>query len=266
MSNRRLSSGLVGFRGFWAAAGLALAISATGCFGAHYRPSYSMQNVQAKPASLMVAQKIQRPLYLVVDPTKVPDSWDLKESSSFNPQEGEKFKLVDFQQFISRDLKDALGNYFAKVEVVKAGTPLPSEPHVVADVKVDRVQLHSTPVGRLVYTVIEMTWGLGLRPSENAEYAFTFAGEGKSSESYPTFEAGVAQLVESAILGFNKSLVEKGGLDSLQKASAPAAPASPAAATAASAAASKDAASAGEPLDLAAPGKPVPKAAKKRSK
>lgn len=258
----RFSTGSAQFRRFWAGSLLALAISASGCFGAHYRPSYSMQNVQAKPASLMVAQKIQRPLYLVVDPAKVPDAWDLKESSSFNPQDGEKTKLVDFQQFVSRDLKDALGNYFAKVEVVKAGTPLPSDPHVIADVKVDRLQLHSTPVGRLVYTVIEMTWGLGLRPSESAEYAFTFAGEGKSSESYPTFEAGVAQLVESAILGFNKSLVEKGGLDALQKASAPASAASPAAASQAAGAAQAG----GEPLDLTAPGKPAPKAGKKRSK
>lgn len=263
MSDRRFSQGTLSFRRFWAGSLLALALSATGCFGAHYRPSYSMQNVQAKPASLMVAQKIQRPLFLVVDSAKVPDSWDLKESSSLNPKDGEQTKLIDFQQFVRRDLKEALGNYFAKVEVVKAGTPLPAEPHVVADVKVDRVQLHSTPVGRLVYTIIEMTWGVGLRPSEQAEYAFAFAGEGKSSESYPTFEVGVAQLVESAILGFNKSLVEKGGLEALQKASAPAAPQAAAAANPAGGAVAQ---AGGEPLDLAAPGKPASKAGKKRSK
>lgn len=94
-------------------------------------------------------------------------------------------------------------------------------------------------------------------------YAFAFAGEGKSSESYPTFEVGVAQLVESAILGFNKSLVEKGGLEALQKASAPAAPQAAAAANPAGGAAAQ---AGGEPLDLAAPGKPASKAGKKRSK
>lgn len=187
----------------------------SGCFS-HYRPSYSMANVSAKPPSLMVAQKIQRPLYLVLDATRVPDTWDMKEASSFNPQNGPQFKLQDFQKFVTRDLKDAMGAYFTRVEVVKAGDPLPTEPHIIGDVKVDRVQLHSIPAGRLVYTLIEMTWGFGLRPSESPEYTFTFAGEGKSTESYPTFEAGCAQLVESSISGFLSKWTEKGGLDSLR--------------------------------------------------
>ncbi len=247
-----------------AAGTLALLLSVTGCFGSHYRPSYSMANVSAKPASLMVAQKIQRPLYLVIDPARVPDSWSLKEASSFNPNDGPKTKLEEFQRFVSRDLKEAMGNYFSRVEVVTAGTALPSEPHVVGDVKVDRVQLHSTPVGGLVYTVIEMTWGMGLRPSESKEYAFTFAGEGRSSESYPTFEVGVAQLVESAILGFNKSLVEKGGLDALKQINE-AAVVKPAVTTG-TPAAKEGSPPSGEPLDLAAPGNPPAKASKKRKK
>lgn len=191
-------------------------LGSAGCFS-HYRPSYSMANVQAKPPSLMVAQKIQRPLYLVLDAGRVPDSWDMKEASSMNPTSGPQFKLQDFQKFVTRDLKDAMGAYFSRVEVVKAGDPLPTEPHVVGDVKVDRVQLHSIPAGRLVYTLIEMTWGFGLRPSESPEYTFTFAGEGKSTESYPTFEVGCAQLVESSISGFLSKWTEKGGIESLRE-------------------------------------------------
>lgn len=186
-----------------------------GCFS-HYRANYTMADVQAKPASLMVAQKIERPLYLVLDSTKVPDVWDMKEASSMNPKNGPQFKLLDFQRFVTRDLKDAMGNYFSRVEVVKAGDQLPSEPHVVGDVKVDRLQLHSVPAGGLTYTIIEMTWGMGLRLSESKEYAFTFAGEGRSSEAYPTFEVGCAQLVESAIMGFSKGFVEKGGFEALR--------------------------------------------------
>lgn len=191
-------------------------LGSAGCFS-HYRPSYSMANVQAKPPSLMVAQKIQRPLYLVLDAGRVPDSWDMKEASSMNPKDGPQFKLQDFQKFVTRDLKDAMGAYFSRVEVVKAGDPLPTEPHVVGDVKVDRVQLHSIPAGRLVYTLIEMTWGFGLRPSESPEYTFTFAGEGKSTESYPTFEVGCAQLVESSISGFLSKWTEKGGIENLRE-------------------------------------------------
>jgi hypothetical protein len=198
----------------------ALGLAATGCFGSNYRASYNMADVQAKPASLMVAQKIQRPLILVLDPAKVADTIDLKAASSFDPTNGPQFKLLQFHRFVDRDLKAAFGSYFSRVEVVQAGAPMPSEPHVVADVKVDRVQLHSVPAGGLTYVIIEMTWGVGIRPSESKEYTFTFAGEAKSSESYPTFEVGVGQLVESAILGFNKGLVEKGALEALQKASA----------------------------------------------
>ncbi len=187
-----------------------------GCFS-HYRPSYSMAQVQAKPPSLMVAQKIQRPLYLVLDSARVPDTWDMREASSMNPQNGPQFKLQDFQKFVTRDLKDAMSAYFSRVEVIKAGDPLPSEPHIIGDVKVDRVQLHSIPAGRLIYTLIEMTWGFGLRPSESPEYTFTFAGEGKSTESYPTFEVGCAQLVESSISGFLSKWTEKGGIESLRE-------------------------------------------------
>lgn len=200
--------------GFSAVALFALS-GVSGCFS-HYRANYTMADVQAKPASLMVAQKIQRPLILVLDSERVPDVWDMKEASSMNPQNGPQFKLLDFQRFVTRDLKNAMGNYFSRVEVVKKGDPMPSEPHVVGDVKVDRLQLHTVPAGGLAYTIIEMTWGMGLRLSEASEYAFTFAGEGRSSEAYPTFEVGCAQLVESAIQGFSKGFVEKGGFEALR--------------------------------------------------
>lgn len=199
----------------------ALAVALAGCFGSHYRPTYTMADVQAKPASLLVARKLPRTLVLVVDPARVPDAVELNASTSMDPQGGERFRLLELRRFVTRDLRDALANYFDKVEVVSAGNPMPSEPHVVGDVKIDRVQLHGVPVGGLTYTIIEMTWGIGLRPSEAQDYAFTVAMEAKSSESYPTFEAGMAQLVESAILGLNKALTEKGGLAAIEQAMAP---------------------------------------------
>ena len=83
------------------------------------------------------------------------------------------------------------------------------------------MQLHSIPAGRLVYTLIEMTWGFGLRPSESPEYTFTFAGEGKSTESYPTFEVGCAQLVESSISGFLSKWTERAASRACARASPP---------------------------------------------
>ena len=65
---------------------LALLVSSlvVGCGGSNYGRSaygtkggYSLDNVQAKPANLMVARKIERPLYIVLDPARVKDVWDL---------------------------------------------------------------------------------------------------------------------------------------------------------------------------------------------
>ena len=56
---------------------LAVAL-AVGCGApSHYQASYSMDRVKATPPSLMVAQKIQRPLYIVLDSTRVKDVWQL---------------------------------------------------------------------------------------------------------------------------------------------------------------------------------------------
>ena len=113
-----------------------------------------------------------------------------------------------------------MAEHFARVEVVAPGQPMPEEPHVVGDVKVDRVQLNNVPAGNLVYTIIELSWAFALRPSEAPEYLFSFAGQAASTPAYPTFEAGCAQMVESAIAGFLAKWTEEGGLEAFRKASA----------------------------------------------
>jgi hypothetical protein len=188
----------------------AILLAATLSCGSHFAKSYSMKFVTAKPPSLLVAEKIERPLYLVLDPAKVPDSFDLVTSA------GDQFKLTEFQKFVSRDLRQALMAYFSNVEVVNSPSLLPSTPHIVGDIKVDRVQLHALPVGGLTYVKIEMNWALAFRPNEATEYAFSFAGTGTSSESYPTFEAGCGQMVEDSIAGMIKKWTEAGGIQKLK--------------------------------------------------
>jgi hypothetical protein len=186
-----------------------MAVACAGC-GSHYAQSYSLTNAEPKPASLLVAKKIQRPLYLIVDPTRVKDTWQMKGS-------GGELALNDFQSFVRRDLKNAMQAYFERVEVLKPGDPLPVGLHVVGDVKVDKVALHDLPTGRLTYTAIEMTWSFAVRAGESAEYAFSFGGTARSSESYPTFEVGCAQMVESAIGAMLTKWSDKGGFDTLKK-------------------------------------------------
>ena len=203
---------------------LALVALACGCASGNYTRSvngtvggYSMRNVKPTPPSLMVAHKISRPLYIVLDASRVKDTWPLETAACATGASGcEHFKLMDFQEFVRRDLKATMANYFSSVEVVDSAAALPKTPHVVADVKVDNVHLNALVRGYLTYQLIEMTWGFALRGSDQQEYAYSFAGTASSNDSYPTFEAGCAQLVENAIPAMLKKWTEGGGIEALR--------------------------------------------------
>jgi hypothetical protein len=179
---------------------------------------YSLKNAKPRPMSLMVAQKVERPLYLVVDATKVKDTWPLETSGcAVSASACEHFNLLDMQQFVRRDLKAALENYFVRVEVVDSAAALPATPHFVADVKIDDVRLNALVRGALTYQLIEMTWAFAMRGNEQAEYAYSFAGTAQSNDSYPTFEAGCGTLVENAIPAMLKRWTESGGVEAFRK-------------------------------------------------
>ena len=178
---------------------------------------YSMRNVHAKPPSLMVARKIERPLYIVLDATRVKNTWTLETAPCATGSMGcERFNLMDVQQFVLRDLRATLENYFSRVEVVESAQALPHTPHVVGDVKIDDIRLNGLVRGALTYEIIEMTWGFALRGSDQQDYAYSFAGTATSDDSYPTFEAGCAQLVENAIPAMLKKWTEAGGIEALR--------------------------------------------------
>lgn len=63
----------------------------------------------------------------------------------------------------------------------------------------------------LTYVLIEMTWGFAMRKHDEDEYRYSFAGTAASNDSYPTFEAGLAQLVENAIPSMLKKWTESEG-------------------------------------------------------
>lgn len=206
---------------------VALLALSFGCATGNYSRSvygtvggYSMRNVHPKPPSLMIARKIQRPLYIVLDANKVKDTWPLATAACATGAAGcEHFELMDFQQFVRRDLREAMTNYFSRVEVVDSPEALPKTPHVVADVKVDDIRLNALVRGSLTYQLIEMTWAFALRGSDQQDYAYSFAGTAASNDSYPTFEAGCAQLVENAIPAMLKKWTEKGGIEALRDSS-----------------------------------------------
>lgn len=180
---------------------------------------YSLANANAKPISLMVARKIQRPLYLVLDPARVKDTWQLKTAACATGGSGcEQFNLMQVQTFVRRDLKAAMENYFTRVEIVDSAQALPpaTTAYVVGDIKVDEIKLNSLQRGYLAYVLIEMNWGFALRASEHTDYDYSFAGLAQSNDSYPTFEAGLATLIENAIPAMLKKWTEGGGIEVLR--------------------------------------------------
>jgi len=177
---------------------------------------YSMKNVNPKPISLMVARKVSTPLYIVINDTNVKDTWQIETAACAIGSRGcERFKLMDVQQFVRRDLKAALEKYFQRVEVVESSQVLPSTKHIVGDVKIDDIRLHSLVRWRLTHELIQMKWAFALRWNDQESYFYSFAGTATSNDSYPTFEAGCAQLVENAIPAVLKKWIEKGGVAAL---------------------------------------------------
>jgi hypothetical protein len=187
---------------------LFLVLCCVGC-GPRKPMIFDMANVNTTVPSLLVAKKIERPLYIVVDPARVADTHELKLINK-------PVTVNNFQQFVKRDLKTALEPYFSEVKVVSSADELPSEPHIVGDVKVDRLSVHDMRVGIMAYLFIEVTWSFALRPSNAEEYTFSFAGTGKSKESYKTFEEGLSQMSENAITSMLKEWTENGGIEKLR--------------------------------------------------
>jgi hypothetical protein len=211
-------------RGQAAALLISMFVLPVGCATGNYSRSvhgtaggYSMLNARPKPISLMVARKITRPLYIVLDASKVKDTWPIETSGCATGSMGcERFQLLNVQAIVRRDLKAAMENYFSRVEVVDSPANLPSTAHVVGDVKIDDIRLNALVRGSLTYQLIEMKWGFALRKNEQADYAYSFAGSASSNDSYPTFEAGCAQLVENAIPAMLKKWTEEGGIEAMR--------------------------------------------------
>lgn len=180
---------------------------------------YSLANAHPKPLSLLVARKLMRPLYIVLDPSKVKDMWQMATARCATGTFGcEHFNVTEMQLFVKRDLKTAMENYFTTVTVVESAEALPKTAHIVADVKIDDLKLNSLVRGPLTFALIQMNWGFALRESEKDDYMYSFAGEATSNDSYPSFEAGLATMVENAIPAMLKKWTEGGGLEALRAA------------------------------------------------
>ena len=172
---------------------------------------FSLSSVAPKPAGLMMAKKNRYPLYLVLDPQRMPAEWTFKNAR------GDTAVLGDFGQFVKRDLKNALGQYFREVKVV-ASVPDAPGPHWAADVQVDRVEQVRLVRGPLTYLPMQMKWQFALRGHQAEDYVFTYGGTATSLDTYRDIPEGAKQTVEAAIESLTKAMVDKGVLKALRAA------------------------------------------------
>jgi len=150
-----------------------------------------LANVNSKAPTAMVASKLERPLYIVLD-QRVPSTWDLSTADRTVTLEG-------FHAFVTRDLKGALSPYFASVQIVNSKEALPSTPHAVVEVAVDKVELHYLDAGKAKSSGVEMKWSLAARVSEAQDMAFTYRGTAVSREANASLQVACAQMSEAAI-------------------------------------------------------------------
>ncbi len=179
-------------------------------FGAGCGGPVDVNALSPKPPTIMVAKKLEVPLYIVLDPTRVKAEYTAPRVD----------KLLNMQSFVTRDLSRLMSEYFSEVKIVSSATEAPKEHAVIADVKVDEFKGEQVILSGNGYTVLVMTWSFALRPSDSEEYLFSFAGIAKSKPNEPSWNVAVTDLLENALTGLLDKWASAGAINSLKEWSA----------------------------------------------
>lgn len=189
-------------------AGSAL-VFAAGCGG-----PVDVNALNPKPPTIMVAKKLDVPLYIVLDPARVKAEYAAPRVD----------KLLNMQAFVTRDLSKLMSEYFSEVKIVPSAGQAPKAGAVIADVKVDEFKGEDVILSGNGYTVLVMTWSFAVRRSEAEDYLFSFAGVAKSKPNEPSWNTAVTDLLENALTGLLDEWSKAGVTNSLKAGSSEPAP------------------------------------------
>lgn len=148
-----------------------------------------MQALSPSPPTIMVASKLETPLYIVLDPKRVKSTYEVARIGA----------ITNMDVFVSRDLKAVMSEHFANVQLGASEANIDVDRSVLADVKVDEFEKGSVSDGATSYSVFEMTWSFGLGPSDSKDYLFSFAGISQSDYRAKSMNAAVAGMLEGAL-------------------------------------------------------------------
>jgi hypothetical protein len=137
--------------------------------GCAMEPVHTAQ-LQIQPTLPMVARKISRPLYIVLDPALVPDSYVIPERTN------KEIQILEIREFVRRDLRTGLATLFDRVTVVAPGSPFPAGA-LVAHVRIQKfaadvdMMTNGSQTAARVYG--QMGWSIGIRGSLATDFAFS---------------------------------------------------------------------------------------------
>ncbi len=166
--------------------------SLTGC-GLSSMPPVHTASLRPAPASVLVMRRVSTPLYIVLDPRRVPDSYVV-------PQDVMKaITIHEVRAFVSQHLVHTMRNFFENVYVVGPEDRIDSG-HVMwvaidsFGSGADAAYYTSGVMGARFYG--SMTWSVAIRPSGGDDFIFShsdtatgdFAGV-HVSHSGPVFES-----------------------------------------------------------------------------
>jgi hypothetical protein len=153
------------------------------------QPVYT-SHLYVRPTLPMVASKIERPLYIVLDPAQVPDHYTIPAGTI------KELEIYEIHDFVRRDLRGTLALYFAHVKVVPPNAPIPDDA-LVAQVQIQGFAMDSEGAESYGYAVGakgvmpvysssvsahgRMDWAFAIRAPGERDYAFSF-----SERSYST--------------------------------------------------------------------------------
>jgi hypothetical protein len=153
---------------------------------------------EVRPPALMVAQKVQRPLVILLQDDKLPPELEIRNLKNMRQ------KVISLQLFATRDIKQVFAQYFKTVMVVRPADKRPTGPHIVADVRVDSIGMTGGAYDRRIV----MSWAFALRPSEAMAYLYSYAGESTVLNTGGPKDA-LERLLGQALMGLMKGYTDK---------------------------------------------------------
>jgi hypothetical protein len=166
----------------------------------------------------LVANKSNMPCFIVLDPTKVPDSL-------ISPQEIIKeTKIYEIRTFVERDIKIFFANYFNSVQVVNDKSSLPKSNYIVVDIAIKSLRPEANQISTFsglrnatsTQAFGAMDWSVALRRDSDIDYIFSFSEKVIGTFPCTTVEQ-TPQMYKSAFESAVNSLAKKYQESNVQK-------------------------------------------------